>query len=1131
MKQITIRKTGQDNAFNVYVADDAFNYFQPIPTEDEKSDILKQLAVKFLKNKPASADCVYLKSLYIADTNNSVTYHYAFAGQNESQKNLLADESAELLSDYEFTINDIENAAHQSRMLKLAESVLQEICAQKNPPIPAEDSKASSKQQNPEVIKRDIAAKIWLNAHKKIENSEISKDAHELNAKLFAQYGLEDIQKIFDQKKFEFTRNAADEVLAFQQTADSVEDVELNQYIKNSAETLGAYFQTQLDRVNQVIIDPLVESIKKDMTPVKLAITEYIEAKKELDPIRNALASALHNAAKDYYRTIWEDAKKDDNIVKNMRIEQAGFNAIFNASKPDDDKFIDRQVAKVNDDFTLTTREETSKNFVATDIKTLQARLTTLLNSSYEWGKIKKGRDAFTYLATRLNDMNKQGKAKFGVDFFKPITRQLVANHDVVFDDTTTKKFHRFAKAEKALLNIEPEQIDSVVMQSSASEETAAQMAAQAVATITNQLAIAKNNVTVFASIQESSATISADIDLCQTQFDAVNTNKFSTYPEERIGKLKLSDRAKQAFDETFFSPNTFTLINGMRHDINKKITILRSELDKAVDIAKRSALPSDGLLQPLQPWLTEKIDGGISETNESIYTLNKLILDTKKDLEPAFTALESFERIQEARQNVADGFTLLLNSNNPINFVPTITATIALQNTAKDALNQKLPACFDEELGKIRSQIADQEKDSADLLKCRLLLNSILNVEYWGHQHHGLVKRIAIENNGESYSIPEPISDLIAIAKRADFANWSSNPAVARNLLAAMKGYDKKNSRNINVRNFFEILRNDYHTLESIQQHQIAHPDILTSQHYLHNLASVHKKPSFMERNPVLSRSLIGAGIALLVAGVVIVAICLTGGAGGILAGFNLLTAWTGGAFAAGGALTGAVAAVATIGAGIGAICGAIIKKCSTPAAARAKHAEPAPRAKVAEEAGGNPFDNFVSTTQHLQSRQGLAATTSTNPFDIPNFEPAPRPVAAAAKQQSPTTGKHASIFKPRAQTSTVSADSAALKEFQNTVVTNLINDFLNPDTCKLSVDTARITKSSLHLDWEERHNMASIMTYLKSKFPHSNTEERICRIIAATAEEFPDIEPAALNRALPEQYANKMSKAKFEM
>lgn len=284
MKQITIRKKGQDKAINVYVADDAFNYFQPIPTEEEKSDILKQLAVKLLENKPEDADCVYLKSLYIADTNNNITYHCAFAGQNEPQKKLLADESAEPLSDYEFTINNIENAAHASRMQAIAESVLQEICAQKNPPIAAEDSKAGSKQQNPEALKREIAAKIWINAHKKVENSEISKEVHELNAQLFAQYGLNNIQEIIEQKKIEYTRDVTDEILAFEQTASTVEDAELSQYIKNSAETLASNFQTQLDRVNQVIINPLVESIEKDMLPVKQAITEYIEAKKALGP-------------------------------------------------------------------------------------------------------------------------------------------------------------------------------------------------------------------------------------------------------------------------------------------------------------------------------------------------------------------------------------------------------------------------------------------------------------------------------------------------------------------------------------------------------------------------------------------------------------------------------------------------------------------------------------------------------------------------------------------------------------------------------------------------------------------------------------------------------------------------------
>lgn len=380
MWKITI-KTDRDETLTIFVAGDAFNGIVPAMDDNEKMVILQNYAARMIRNLRKSApqvrlpaEPIYLESINYADAHATIIQYLhptpeTIVRQKATFEFLRADRTALAKSPYIQNWNLKWRDEFDPEVMLLKRNIL---FAQQEPPIAAEDSMPALQPPHGNQLKQ--------------ERKRILKD---LLIKL--DYKTDDDKSPDD---------IADEITDFSRsTLSAIKDF----YLSNTPD---------ISRIRELdeTIDKQCGFVRQNRSYVYLdnAINSYITTEFFYQQILENIASALHNAVRDYYKAQWQ--LHCGNMIKLEEARKA-INEIF------------RGIAYIEQDFVLQPVSATYQQLLQMNLDkaALEKLISDLLNATY------KHNGLFEIVADRLN----------ALQYFEPITRKTLLSHAATFAENS----------------------------------------------------------------------------------------------------------------------------------------------------------------------------------------------------------------------------------------------------------------------------------------------------------------------------------------------------------------------------------------------------------------------------------------------------------------------------------------------------------------------------------------------------------------------------------------------------------------------------------------------------------------------------------------------------------------------
>lgn len=443
MKKITIKRE-QGQPLTIYIADNVFAHMRPTPTEEQQTQLLEYIAVMLAKT--GKAENHYLQYAYFNPAgNNQLKLYYARESYPKNVVQMNPDYDPESVVSHEFSI-EIAEAPEQEKIkaneqfIGLKSSVKNAVKGENNPPFSKKDAQYVYSNQDSEERRKTAAIKLF-----KLNN----KTATEAEAENFAVFVVTP-EAAFKADIHEFSNHK--EIIQMGEFITSIskrnnqDSDELNRYRATLAEQL----QNKLDKAQQATIDVITGAARQlDLNDKRIALQNkigaYTTSRDARGIVISRLATALYNAAKDYYLSIWEHDKPTlDNEIQ-------AFNIIFG-------KIINIDPENLN----LTSIDDVFAALNASKIKTddIEKIITDILNAAYGTitsQKRQQSRDAIEFLIKHFNQVDPDHA------YFPKIER-LLSKHEFRFNDSARKQLTAFDAANNQLLYVDKNDIDEIYL-------------------------------------------------------------------------------------------------------------------------------------------------------------------------------------------------------------------------------------------------------------------------------------------------------------------------------------------------------------------------------------------------------------------------------------------------------------------------------------------------------------------------------------------------------------------------------------------------------------------------------------------------------------------------------------------
>ena len=863
MKKITIEKN-MGQPLTVYFADDAFVHIRPAPTKEQQAEL-----IKFSSASLANA----------GKTGNYYLQYAYFNPLNEQQlKMLYAEETAlgniiQMSPHYtgaannpanieDFQSEDVTNNFQTTR-----KAATESICGEHKPPVPEEKESIPHKNQDSPQRKMEATRKLYKFILK-------NKAGHE-EASLFSQYVVEpdtvfsaELSKISQDKKI---IAASTFIQTLRDSIPNENDLSIREYLIHTANYLEKELNLTLDTTTKLIMNS-ASQLDRNEERIKLYrnIATYTQLKDSRSALMSGLVTALYQAAKDYYYSIWEHEKHSLNTGGVVK-----FNKIFGALVT-----IDPQ------NLSLSTIENAFKTLDSNKLKTesIEKMLSDMLNASY--------RDAIEFIIKQLGEFDPNQQ------HFSLISRKIITNHKLRFSDTTRNMLVSYDQAHQQLLATTREDIDIIYTTGTELIEKAREVTKtdgpQAedtrLADLYRMSQTAQQNIGEFVAIVTQKNALSEIFDNLAKKLDShdMSLNDLNLPQANQIDEASIAEGADAQLNKEYMAL-TETIQNErstLGHAVKSMKEYVKTQKELLEHIVAQSTASSIHLspvakTEVTLSWETQQVSSpqdalehaseNAKRTERKLKDLMSSIQHSRKKLSSKVASIHLLAALHTTTMKVTE---LKMHTKIAVadhGYITDLAAQADAQHAqllqalndesknlhdreealtdARDSLTKfpALLAYIESKYETLQSKILDTKahmqatkNDADDILKCQLLVNTLLNFQHWNTTVGTFGTHTQVTVNNQSYIVPQEIGAILALLKQNP--DWDTNANAAREMIQTLK----KN-----------------HAKALAMGLRPEHPTRVR----LASVNAIQAQPStFWQRHPVLKKTLLGALIGTII-------------------------------------------------------------------------------------------------------------------------------------------------------------------------------------------------------------------------------------------------------------------------
>jgi hypothetical protein len=654
---------------------------------------------------------------------------------------------------------------------------------------------------------------------------------------------------------------------------DEADDPRDETYIK----TYRGQFKKSLHENLEQLLNGVKKAVDADMKSldsdglqksVGETIQKYLQARHGALLIYQNLAAAIYNGAVDYYKTRWQASHDDINKLRN---EVVAINTIFDG------------IIRINDDFTITSSEETL-NQIVIDPEKLQVKINDILQRAYN-NKLDNNKTAYTLLITNLNDV---ADLDNGTSIFTPVNLN-DTRPALKFQPHVHEIFKLYFPLKSQFDSLTPETFNSLIESVEFTINHMSELTKAIETSIREDLEKADRNIEALRRLHREEIEILRANSDCRKLIEPVNKSiSRLNPPTQTIINLDLPQQLTESLRDLY------------EKRLNQKPELLQAVEDilkqlSSLDEKMKSALiEADKTATTLEPIAADAYIDDISRTLEEIKTdierlqqsadqaikyqdLSSSLLDLLQRAKNAdAVAVQYYAGLREGNKD-NEYFTRQNNAQYPFSD----NALARIDDLKSHKYFRLLPDDVKQYIDKKKANLIRIQLDSEAILRCHLLLNSLLNFNYW---RYCFDKRIQIIADNKTYSIPQTIYDMIDLARQPNTLNWAINSDHARNLLIAFQQHAANTStKNGKMRSFLAEAAKGLNAPVNIGGRNGAPAKMFFQPQRLINpqeIQFIRKGPTFRERHPVAIPVLKGLAIGFMVAVGIIAVTTIIGGA-----------------------------------------------------------------------------------------------------------------------------------------------------------------------------------------------------------------------------------------------------------
>lgn len=677
------------------------------------------------------------------------------------------------------------------------------------------------------------------------------------------------------------------------------------------------------------------DKVRQD--PNAAAIHHYVNALIECDAVKRKVIAAIYLAAVDFYRKeVWKI--KIPNLFEPAKAE---FNKIFAG------------ILAISDDFRLTPFNAVLENLAALDMVTLQARISAILNASYDSSKDGKAAfDAFHYLQNRLQQVNAENH------YFEPPALERTGvrakgvikglwegvNHHFTFNPDTAQKFAALEKARTAFAALTTDSIKAVIdltqeervtlhipqlmplLEEVKSKRTIVEKNIENFgillglkADVEHQLSVLESGAKMLearlhALTLASSSSITdhpaypllpPDIKILLANASepaALNTPEYEKYYTDLYLEIKKLERIRKTINVNLVAANNSNAFDDpqMMVDRQRNLKDQLAELNKMQDGFNAVVKNEETYLQ--------RQDNLRARVNNAITLI--FALDNAESFDADYLATPAVDPAVNLRDNLLSARRRYDNAHKRFKALPTPDHLPNLEGNeftgdVREYVTEHKDG-YDAKYAAAKTGLQQHENNTNIVLICHTLANCIWNHDYWKDHIRPGDKTVTLSGNNAP-TIPQEMDDMSRILLEGQYADWTSNPETAKRLFLALQHDADSFSGNENIEKFFAFIRDINADNPKDAYKALITPIIDFDKNILPKSSIIYqpdrfpnmKRSTFFERHPVLKKALIGAvvGLAIIAAAAIV--------AGAIYASGPI------GAGIIGGAIAGAAGAV----------------------------------------------------------------------------------------------------------------------------------------------------------------------------------------------------------------------------
>jgi hypothetical protein len=373
--------------------------------------------------------------------------------------------------------------------------------------------------------------------------------------------------------------------------------------------------------------------------------------------------------------------------------------------------------------------------------------------------------------------------------------------------------------------------------------------------------------------------------------------------------------------------------------------------------------------------------------------------------------------------------------------------------------MTKDLPTMVRGHIQQCEQAFTQTHRDFSVIMRCHLLLNSLLNLKYWKSIRD---KNVALIMGGKTYSIPKEIFALIEIAQQPAHQNWAADPDAANRLLADIQFVaSERRSNSAQVRVFLAAASQaDNAPMIFDGNNTVARKMFLNPLRLVdpQEICAIQKKPTWGEKHPIAKKVLIGLFAGFITLCVIALGVGIAMAfppAAAVLTGLAITISSAVGGTAVFGTLCGiAGAAILGIGAGFGYLAGKISYA----------------RQQRQNKASNNPFNDAPAPRNAVHPAAILPPSKRPQ---MPSHPPRDLPQTARARQ--PAASVSSSPFALHRPADNVGPTIVDKNYFEFEIVKEIINKYSGNIG---AVDESPAMRAQFSKLWDtSRHNIETFL------------------------------------------------------